>query len=65
MGGLALAQRRNDAVISDAMLTKVVTAGPQQLPDAAKLDLVVATIALKYTQSNSVVYARHGQVTDP
>jgi len=33
-----------------------------QLPDNAIRDLTVATIALKYTQSNSVCYARDGQV---
>lgn len=33
-----------------------------QLPDDAIRDLIVATIALKYTQSNSVCYARDGQV---
>lgn len=33
-----------------------------QLPEGAVRDLIVATIALKYTQSNSVCYARDGQV---
>ena len=33
-----------------------------QLPESALRDLIVASIALKYTQSNSVCYARDGQV---
>lgn len=33
-----------------------------QLPESAFRDLIVATVALKYTQSNSVAYARDGQV---
>lgn len=34
-----------------------------QLPASALRDLIVATIAVKYTQSNSVCYAKNGQVT--
>ena len=34
-----------------------------QLPRSALRDLIVASIALKYTQSNSVCYAKDGQVT--
>lgn len=34
-----------------------------QLPESALRDLVVATIAVKYAQSNSVCYAKNGQVT--
>jgi len=37
-------------------------AGCVQLPEDAKRDLLVATIALKYTQSNSVCFAKNGQV---
>ena len=33
-----------------------------QLPESALRDLIVASIALKYTQSNSVCYAKNGQV---
>lgn len=35
-----------------------------QLPESALRDLIVATIAVKYTQSNSVCYAKNGQVTE-
>jgi len=59
--GLTLEQKRNDAVISPSLFANVVSKrGP--LPEAAVRDLIVATIALKYTQSNSVCYARDGQV---
>lgn len=34
-----------------------------QLPESAVRDLIVASIAVKYTQSNSVCYAKDGQVT--
>ncbi|GBP65302.1 Bifunctional purine biosynthesis protein ADE17 [Eumeta japonica] len=59
--GLTLEQRRNDAVI-DAKLFENVVTKTKNLPDNAVRDLIVATIALKYTQSNSVCYARDGQV---
>jgi phosphoribosylaminoimidazolecarboxamide formyltransferase / IMP cyclohydrolase len=58
--GMAMCQRRNDAVFSPASsLAKVVTKDTALSADAAR-DLVVALIALKYTQSNSVAYARDG-----
>ncbi|CAH0725240.1 unnamed protein product, partial [Brenthis ino] len=59
--GLTLEQRRNDAVI-DADLFKNVVTNKKELPPNAVRDLIVATIALKYTQSNSVCFARDGQV---
>ncbi|XP_013110397.2 bifunctional purine biosynthesis protein ATIC [Stomoxys calcitrans] len=59
--GLTLEQKRNDAVI-DASLFKNVVTKVKQLPQTAVRDLIVATIALKFTQSNSVCYARDGQV---
>merc|ERR1719262_1761231 len=43
------------------MLEKVVTK-IKDLPDAAKKDLVLASIAIKYTQSNSVGYAKDGMM---
>lgn len=55
-------QRRNDVVITKALFDNVVTTTKRQLSEAAVRDLIVATIALKYTQSNSVCYARDGQV---
>ncbi|KAF2402357.1 AICARFT/IMPCHase bienzyme [Trichodelitschia bisporula] len=62
--GVHLVQRRNDARIVPAeTFSKVlVPAGAGKLPEEALRDLAVATIALKYTQSNSVCYALNGQV---
>lgn len=54
-------QRRNDCSIGKEIFSNVVTSNTS-LTDAATRDLIVATIALKYTQSNSVCYARDGQV---
>lgn len=54
-------QRRNDCLIKKELFSNIVTAN-NVLPEAAIRDLIVATIALKYTQSNSVCYARDGQV---
>lgn len=59
--GLTFAQRRNDAVIDEGLLTNIVTEN-HHLPDSAKRDLIVATITLKYAQSNSVCFALDGQV---
>ncbi|EGD72772.1 5-aminoimidazole-4-carboxamide ribonucleotide transformylase [Salpingoeca rosetta] len=59
--GVALTQIRNTATITpDLVNSKVVT--KQSIHQEALRDLVVATIAVKYTQSNSVCYAAEGQV---
>ncbi|KAL7935279.1 bifunctional purine biosynthesis protein [Trichoderma chlorosporum] len=61
--GVTLQQHRNDAEISPKSFTTIVTpkdAGA--LPENAARDLTIATITLKYTQSNSVCYAVNGQV---
>jgi len=59
--GVALSQRRNDAIITkELMQKKIVTKAG--ISDAALRDLVLATITTKYTQSNSVCYAVGGQV---
>jgi len=59
--GLTLQQRRNNATIDKQLFTNIVSQ-KKELSDNAIRDLIVATIALKYTQSNSVCYARDGQV---
>jgi len=59
--GVQLAQQRNDFIPDDAFFSNIVTAR-QDLPASARRDLTVATIALKYTQSNSVCLALNGQV---
>lgn len=58
--GLALEQPRNLFVPDEAFFAKVVTQN-RDLPDSARRDLVVATLAIKYTQSNSVGLAVQGQ----
>ncbi len=59
--GVQLAQQRNDFIPDDAFFHNIVTAR-QDLSASARRDLTVATIALKYTQSNSVCLACDGQV---
>lgn len=58
--GITFEQGRNDLHIDASMLTKIVTDN-QALPDSAKLDLIIALITLKYTQSNSVCYVKDAQ----
>jgi phosphoribosylaminoimidazolecarboxamide formyltransferase/IMP cyclohydrolase len=59
--GITFEQRRNDLVPSGELLDKIVTERTD-LPGDARRDLLIAMIALKYTQSNSVCYACDGQV---
>ena len=59
--GISFEQKRNDALTDYNTLKNIVTAN-KDLPDSAKRDLVVAQIALKYTQSNSICLAQGGQV---
>uniref|UniRef100_A0A673ASR7 Bifunctional purine biosynthesis protein ATIC n=1 Tax=Sphaeramia orbicularis TaxID=375764 RepID=A0A673ASR7_9TELE len=58
--GLYLKQKRNGALINKEFFSNIVSKG--SLSEDAVRDLVVATIAVKYTQSNSVCYAKNGQV---
>ncbi|KAI8632391.1 AICARFT/IMPCHase bienzyme [Xylariaceae sp. FL1651] len=60
--GVTLSQHRNDIEISPDSFSRTVTPKDFALPESAARDLTVATIALKYTQSNSVCYAKDGQV---
>lgn len=59
--GLTMEQQRNNAVVDKQLFTNIVSQR-KELSEEAVRDLIVATIALKYTQSNSVCYARDGQV---
>ncbi|XP_034247277.1 bifunctional purine biosynthesis protein PURH [Thrips palmi] len=59
--GLTMEQMRNNVKI-DGSLFKNIVSKNKDLPESAIRDLIVATITLKYTQSNSVCYARDGQV---
>ena len=58
--GIAFHQGRNNFKIGEHLLQNIVTAN-KDLPESAKIDLIVALITLKYTQSNSVCYAVDGQ----
>ena len=58
--GITFEQGRNNFKIDNELLTNLVTEN-KNLPDAAKRDLIIALITLKYTQSNSVCYAVDGQ----
>lgn len=58
--GITFEQQRNDVVISEDCLTDIPTKN-KNFTDAAKRDLLIALITLKYTQSNSVCYAKDGQ----
>ena len=60
--GITFQQGHNDYQITSDLLQEIVTDN-KDLTDEAKLDLIVALITLKYTQSNSVVYAYDGQTT--
>jgi len=60
--GVTLHQRRNDALIGPALFTNIVTENRELGPTAIR-DLIVATLTIKYTQSNSVCLAYNGQVT--
>ena len=58
--GITFEQGRNELKIDKDMLTNLVTKN-KELPESAKIDLIVALITLKYTQSNSVCYVKDGQ----
>lgn len=58
--GITFEQGRNELVIDDALFANVVTEN-KDIPEQAKIDLAIAMITLKYTQSNSVCYVKGGQ----
>ena len=58
--GITFEQGRNNFEISSALLENIVTEN-KTLPEAAKRDLVLSLITLKYTQSNYVCYVKDGQ----
>jgi phosphoribosylaminoimidazolecarboxamide formyltransferase/IMP cyclohydrolase len=60
-GGVGFMQKRNDKICDAKCLEKVVT-DKKDLPEAAKLDMLLGMIAIKYTQSNSVGYAKDGMM---
>lgn len=58
--GITFEQGRNELEINRDLLANVVTDN-KEIPDEAKIDLIISLITLKYTQSNSVCYAKGGQ----
>ncbi|MBR5228775.1 MAG: phosphoribosylaminoimidazolecarboxamide formyltransferase, partial [Firmicutes bacterium] len=58
--GISFEQGRNEVEITDELLQNIVTAN-KDLTEDAKRDLLISLITLKYTQSNSVCYAKGGQ----
>ncbi|MBO5651628.1 MAG: phosphoribosylaminoimidazolecarboxamide formyltransferase [Selenomonas sp.] len=58
--GITFEQQRNDIKLTADCLKEIPTAN-KELPESAKRDLLIALITLKYTQSNSVCYAKDGQ----
>lgn len=58
--GITFEQGRNELKIDDDFFGNVVTKN-KELPKQAKIDLAVAMITLKYTQSNSVCFVKGGQ----
>lgn len=58
--GITFEQGRNELVIDDDFFSNIVT-DSKELPEQAKIDLAIAMITLKYTQSNSVCYTKGGQ----
>ena len=58
--GITFEQGRNELKIDTELLSNVVTEN-KEIPELAKIDLMISLITLKYTQSNSVCYAKGGQ----
>lgn len=58
--GVTFEQGRNDYKVERALLDNIVTVN-RRLPEQAAIDMMVALITLKYTQSNSVCYVKDGQ----
>lgn len=58
--GVTFEQGRNELKIDASSLDNIVTEN-KELPESAKRDLIISLITLKYTQSNSVCYAKDGQ----
>ena len=58
--GITFEQGHNNFEINEALLCNIVTEC-KDLPQQAKIDMIVALITLKYTQSNSVCYVKDGQ----
>jgi len=60
--GITLSQKRNDVIPDDSILKDIVSE-KKEIPESARRDLIVASVAVKYAQSNSICFAYDGQVT--
>ena len=58
--GITFEQGRNEFKIDKELLSNIVTEN-KDIPELAQIDLIISLITLKYTQSNSVCYAKGGQ----
>ena len=58
--GVTFEQGRNDLNIDEHFFDNIVTEN-KDLPEKAKIDMAIAMITLKYTQSNSVCFVKNGQ----
>ena len=58
--GITFEQGRNELKIDEDFFSNIVTEN-KEIPESAKIDLAISMITLKYTQSNSVCYAKDGQ----
>ncbi|MBR4759355.1 MAG: phosphoribosylaminoimidazolecarboxamide formyltransferase [Lachnospiraceae bacterium] len=58
--GITFEQGRNELKIDDELMANIVTDN-KEIPESARIDLAIALITLKYTQSNSVCYVKGGQ----
>ena len=59
--GITFEQGRNEVRLDDPALFANIPTANKEFPEAARRDLVIALITLKYTQSNSVCYVKDGQ----
>ena len=58
--GVTFEQGRNELVINDTLFSNIPTVN-KEIPESARIDLIISLITLKYTQSNSVCFAKGGQ----
>ena len=58
--GITFEQGHNNFRIDESLLKNIVTKN-KDLPESAKIDMIIALTTLKYTQSNSVCYVKNGQ----
>lgn len=58
--GISFEQGRNDFAINNELFSNIVTSN-KELPEQAVIDMKIAMITLKYTQSNSVCFVKNGQ----